>query len=359
MSTYFDIKLGSRFIGLGHPSYFIADIGANHEGDLERANELIYLAKEAGADCAKFQHFKAAQIVSDKGFKDLGRQTSHQASWENSVYEVYEQYELNREWNEELAKTANSVGIDFMTTPYDIDAVDSVGPFVLAWKVGSGDITYIPFIEYVARTNKPIMIATGASCIKDVSRAMNAIRPINNSIVLMQCNTNYTGSIENFRYINLNVLKKYKEKYPDVILGLSDHSPGHATVLGAVALGARVIEKHFTDNTNRIGPDHAFAMNPITWRDMVLRTRELEAALGDGIKKIEENEIETAILQQRCLRANKNLSAGHVLTSDDIDALRPAPLGAFKPYQLSQVLGKKIKNDMNLGEPLMIKNIYK
>ncbi len=357
MKQKLEIQIGNRSIGISQPSYFIADIAANHDGDLNRAKELIHLAKSVGADCAKFQHFKASQIVSDNGFKKLGSAQSHQASWTKSVYQVYKQYELNREWNSELAKTAIEAGIDFMTTPYDTEAVDSVDPLVLAWKIGSGDITYISLIEYVARTKKPVMIASGASAMEDVERAMNAILPINKEVVLMQCNTNYTGSIENFKYINLNVLRSYQEKYPQVILGLSDHSPGHASVLGAISLGARVIEKHFTDDITRSGPDHGFSMNPSAWNEMVMRSRELEAALGDGYKKVEDNEFQTAVLQQRCLRAKKQLPAGHVITLNDLEALRPATAGAYKPFHLNEVVGKKLKISLELGDALMFTDI--
>jgi N-acetylneuraminate synthase len=358
MESSVDIQIGKKWIGKLHPSYFIADIAANHDGELERAKELIYLAKEVGADCAKFQHFKASKIVSDLGFKSLGAAKSHQSSWKKSVYEVYEKFELNREWNSVLAQTALQVGIDFMTTPYDIDAVDTVNSLVLAWKIGSGDITYTSFLEYVAKTNKPVFLATGASSMQDVERAVNAIFPINKKLVLMQCNTNYTGSIENFKYINLNVLKIYAQNFPAITLGLSDHSPGHSTVLGAIALGARVIEKHFTDDVSRDGPDHGFSMDLKTWREMIQRGRELESALGDGIKRVESNEVETAVLQQRCLRASKSLPVGHVLTSEDIEALRPATSGALRPYLLEKVIGKKIQHKLEFGEPLMARDFF-
>ena len=122
----------------------------------------------------------------------------------------------------------------------------------------------------------------------------------------MQCNTNYTGSLENFKYININVLKDYKKQFKDTILGLSDHTPGHETVLGAIALGAKSVEKHFTDDNNRVGPDHDFAMNPDTWKEMVLRARELELSLGNAVKKVEKNETETVIIQRRSIRLNKD-----------------------------------------------------
>ena len=140
--------------------------------------------------------------------------------------------------------------------------------------------------------------------------------------------------------------------YPDLVLGLSDHTPGHATVLGAVALGARVVEKHFTDDRNREGPDHAFSMNPKDWREMVDRTRELESALGDGLKKVEENESDTVVVQRRCLRTAKPLPAGTVLTREMIDALRPAPRDGIFPYNLDRVLGLRLRRDMDQGEHL-------
>jgi len=352
-----EIKIGEKWIGELRPCYFIADIAANHDGNLQRAKDLIYLAKESGADCAKFQHFKASKIVSDKGFKNLRQTNSHQTAWKKSVYEVYEQFELNREWNNELAKTAIEAKIHFMTTPYDVEAVDEINPLMYAWKIGSGDITYLSFVEYVARTNKPIMIATGASTLQDVERVVNAITKINKKIIIMQCNTNYTGSMENFKFINLNVLKNYAMLYPEIILGLSDHSSGHSTVLGAIALGARVIEKHFTDDNNREGPDHSFAMNPQTWNEMIHRSRELEAALGDGIKRVEENEKQTVVVQQRCLRVNKDLLVGHIIKSEDLDILRPAPIDAYKPYQINELIGKKLKKKIEAGDPVILGDI--
>jgi N-acetylneuraminate synthase len=158
----------------------------------------------------------------------------------------------------------------------------------------------------------------------------------------MQCNTNYTGSLENFRYVNLNVLKSFALRYPGMVLGLSDHTPGHAAVLGAVAFGARIIEKHFTDDNSRTGPDHAFALNPATWRDMVDRTRELELALGDGVKRVEDNERDTIVVQRRCLRLKQDLPAGSVVSADHLEALRPAPAGAFAPWQMGKLLGRKL-----------------
>jgi N-acetylneuraminate synthase len=196
------------------------------------------------------------------------------------------------------------------------------------------------------------MLASGAADIADVVRAVDTIAATNRRLVLMQCNTNYTASAENYNHINLRVLQTYRLMFPDVVLGLSDHTAGHATVLGAVALGARVIEKHFTDDTNRPGPDHRFSMTPDSWRDMVARTRELEAALGDAVKRVAPNEAETVIVQRRCLRAAKDLKAGTTLTADTVEALRPAPPGAIQPYDLDAVLGRAVRQDVRRGEAL-------
>ena len=293
------LRIGSREVSITAPTYFIADIAANHDGELSRAKELIHQAGDAGADAVKFQHFKAEKIVSDRGFRELGSQMGHQAAWNKSVFEIYRQYECNRDWNLELAETARQAGVDFMSTPYDLEAVAMLDPYVPAYKIGSGDITWSDFLAHIAHRGKPVILATGASSMVDVERAVEIVLAASPRLALLQCNTNYTGSRENFRHINLRVLGSYALHYPGMVLGLSDHSPGHAAALGAIALGARIIEKHFTDDTTRFGPDHAFSMTPATWREMVDRARELEAALGDGVKRIEANERETVVLQRR------------------------------------------------------------
>lgn len=340
------IKIGKREIGYTEPPYFIADIAANHDGELKRAYKLIELAKESGADAAKFQNFNAATIVSKNGFASFGKRLSHQATWNKSVYEVYEECSIKKEWTALLKDKCDEVGIEYMSTPYDFDAVDYVEPYVNAFKIGSGDITWIEILEYIACKNKPLLLATGASSLEEVDRAVHIILSINTKLVLMQCNTNYTASAENNKYINLNVLKKYAELYPDVVLGLSDHTPGHIAVLGAIALGARVIEKHFTDDNDRSGPDHRFSMNPVTWREMVGRSMDLWQALGDGIKKIEDNETESAMLQRRSLYYTLSLPAGSVITKADLIPLRPIKKDGIPPYEIKKVIGRKLNTDV-------------
>lgn len=346
------LEIQGKKIGRDFSTYFIADIAANHDSDLERAKDLILLAAEAGADAAKFQHFKAETIVSDHGFKTLGGQQSHQAKWEKSVFEVYKDASVSLDWTETLKETCDTAGITFFTSPYALDLVDHIDPHVPAYKIGSGDITWIEMVRYIAAKQKPYILATGASTLDDVHRAVSAGLEVNSRLCLMQCNTNYTASLQNFKYIQLNVLRTYREMYPDMVLGLSDHTPGHATVLGAVALGARMIEKHFTDDLNRVGPDHAFSMDYRAWREMVDRTRELENALGSGVKRVEENEKETVILQRRAIRTAVNLVAGSTLKREHLTVLRPCPLDGLPPYRMDDCIGKRVRRDISTGEHL-------
>lgn len=350
-------EIEGRNIGNNFPTYFIADIAANHDGDLERAKELIYKAAESGADAAKFQHFNAKTIVSEYGFKNMGEQKSHQTNWKKSVFEIYREASVSLEWTAALKSECDKAGITFFTSPYSIDIVDHIDPYVPAYKIGSGEITWIELIKYIASKGKPYILATGASTIEDIVRAVSAAIEINPKLCIMQCNTNYTASLENFKYINLNVLKVYRLMYPDLLLGLSDHTPGLATVLGAVALGARIIEKHFTDDTKRNGPDHLFSMDPVSWREMVDRTRELENSLGCGIKRIEDNEKETVILQRRAVSAKSNIESGTVLTREKLTVLRPCPADGIPPYQIDDLIGKVTRCNLNAGEHIKWKNL--
>lgn len=347
-----DIKIGNRLIGDQHPTYFVADIAANHDGSLERAKYLIRLAKKAGADAAKFQNFSAPKIVSDFGFKSLGGQQSHQATWRKSVFEVYQSASIPFEWTYELKAACEAEGIDYFSAPYDFEAIDFLDEFMPVYKIGSGEVDWLEAIDRIAKKGKPVLLATGAANIGEVQQAVHTVLTQNAQLVLMQCNTNYTASLENFKYVNLNVLKTYRQMFPEVVLGLSDHTPGHAAVLGAVTLGARVVEKHFTDDNDREGPDHKFALDPVAWEQMVLRTRELELALGSGDKAVAENEKETVVLQRRCLRAARDIKAGETISRDMIDVLRPATPGAILPPEIGKVIGMRALVDIPSGKEL-------
>lgn len=345
------LQLGSKWIG-SKDLYFIADIGANHNGSLEKAISLIHLARESGADAAKFQNFKADRIVSRFGFEQLSGQLAHQSKWKKSVYEVYCDASINEDWTEILKAECDKVGIDYFTSPYDFQSVDLVNPYVDLYKIGSGDISWLEIVDYILDKGKPVLIATGASTMNDVKRVMDMALNKTEEVVLMQCNTNYTGNDENFDFVNLNVLKEFRKQYPDIVLGLSDHTAGHATVLGSIALGARVIEKHFTDDNNQEGPDHGFAMNPVSWREMVDRSYELIRALGDGVKVVEANEISSQMVQRRCIRAIQDIEPGQVIDRSHLVMLRPLPDDGIEPYKLDEVIGKTATSFIRSGDHL-------
>lgn len=344
--------IGKKKVGKNCPTYFIADIAANHDGNLDKALELIKAAADAGADAAKFQHFSAETIVSDYGFKSLGNQLSHQAKWKKSVFEVYKDASIPLDWTSKLKEECKKNKIEFLTSPYSIELVDFVDPYLEAFKIGSGDITWHEIIEHIASKGKPYIIATGASTEQDVNHIINLASKINNKICIMQCNTNYTASKDNFKYLNLNYLTHLKKKFPNLILGLSDHTHGHSSVLGAISLGAKLIEKHFTLSNDLDGPDHKFSMTPKSWQEMVERSKELESSLGDGKKKIENNEIDTVILQRRSIRVNKEIKKNYVLKREDLNVLRPCPKNAIDPRNIKKVIGKKVNKDITKDEIL-------
>lgn len=347
-----EITIQGRKIGLQHPTYFIADIAANHDGSLQRAVELIRLAKEAGADAAKFQNFQAPKIVSDYGFRSLDGQIGHQAAWTKSVVEVYAEASIPFEWTPTLKEACEEFDIHYFSSPYDYDAIEMLDPYVPAYKAGSSLISWPQAILRMAEFGKPVMIATGDSDMADVERTMEMLLAVNQQVVLMQCNTNYTAAEGNYDHLHLNVLKTYAERWPNVILGLSDHTQSAAPVVGAVALGARVIERHFTDSNERDGPDHKFALNPQNWAHMVAEVRILERALGSAEKFVAENEKETYIVQRHCLRAARQIKAGEVFSEDMLEVLRPATPGALMAWDIPQVLGRKAAADLPYGKDI-------
>lgn len=347
-----EIKVGNKIIGLNHPTYIIAEIGANFDGSIKRAKELIDAAKDCGADCAKFQTFSAEKIVSDAGFKRMTLHGVH-GSWGRSVYDVFKDVEFPREWHKEISDYCRKIGIDFSSSPYDKEAVDLCCeldvPFI---KLGSGDITWLSMLEYVAKKGKPMLLATGDATISEIDEAVRAILSTgNNQLVLMQCVTNYPSKIES---ANIRVIESYQKMY-DIITGYSDHSPGSVVALGAVTLGARVIEKHFTLDKTLKGPDHPHSMNPEEFKFMVKSIRELEMSLGSSFKHVVEEESETVYVQRRGLCAKRTIEKGMIISASDIDVLRPA-LGIPPKYERI-IVGKIANNKIKKGEPIFWEDI--
>jgi sialic acid synthase SpsE len=345
-------------LAIKQPTYFIADIAANHDGSLKRALDLIRIAADSGANAAKFQNFRAKTIVSQRGFNELGKKLTHQVKWENDVFDVYDAATLPIEWTEALIEECQKNKIDYFTAPYDLDYIDFFAGKMPFFKIGSGDITWKESIERMASFGKPILLATGASTLDEVEKAVAIIKKHEIPLILMQCNTNYTGGEDNFDYINLQVLESFKVNFPHTVLGFSDHSKGYIAVLGAVALGARAIEKHFTDDTTRSGPDHGFSLDPKTWREMVNATRILERSLGDGIKRVEQNEIDARIVQRRAYRYLNDFVVGHTLLKSDLIALRPCPPDGITPFELEKIVGHRIIRNVERDQLVRVQDFY-
>lgn len=342
-----NIKIGDRYIGENYPTYFIAEIGGNFDGSIEKAKQLIDAAKAAGADCAKFQTFTADTIVSEGGFSKMELHGVH-GSWGRKVSEVFKDVEFPMAWHKEISDYCKKIGIDFTTSPYFKEAVDLCVdlkvPFI---KIGSGDITWLEMLEYIAKTGLPIMLATGDATLSEIDEAVRTIEKTGNkNLVLMQCITNYPSKIDS---ANVNVLKTYQSAF-QCLTGYSDHSPGHVVALASVVLGGRVIEKHFTLNKKDIGPDHPHSMEPNEFKFMVDSIREVERAMGSTRKEVVKEESETVFVQRRCLYAKRDLKKGQTISDADIDVLRPA-LG-IPPKFRKTIIGKKIKKDVPKGDPI-------
>ncbi len=346
------ITIDGRRIGEEQPTYFIADIGANFDGDLKKAKKLALEVKQAGGDVAKIQSFKAKKIVSSKGFASMKLKGVH-GSWKRPVNEVFAEVEFPRKWHKDFFEYCRSIGITPSSSPYDYEAVDLMEEIGTDfYKIGSGDITWLEMVEYIARKGKPVILATGASTLSEVDEAVRVIEKTGNrDLAILQCITNYPSKIES---ANINVLKTYQEAF-GAIVGYSDHSPGDTVVLGSVALGAKVIEKHFTLSKKDKGPDHPHSMEPQEFADMIRRTRDLESAMGSSRKDVVVEESETVIVQRRGLTVAKDVAKGATLKKSDIIELRPA-LGIYPKFK-DAVVGKKVKKALKAGEPIRWEDI--
>lgn len=382
------ITINQRTVGTAQPVYFIADIASNHCGSLAKAKELVHACAESGVDAVKMQNFSAETIVSDYGFRNLKGAKTHQSAWKQSVFDSYKAASIPLGWTEELRDLCHRLGLHYFTSPYSLELVRAVAPHVCAFKLGSGDLTWHEEIRVMAQTGKPLLIATGASTMNEVEGAMAVALAHSRQVLLMQCNTEYTAKVnetrserlERFSHINLRVLETFARRWPEVPLGLSDHTHGDMTVLGAVGLfGCCAVEKHFTFDNTLEGQDHAFSMTPASWSAMAKRTAELQRrlaaepaatfdrrlemiasmvddpealrlAVGDGVKRLESNEAGTVVVQRRAVRAARDLPTGHRLSPDDLVVLRPCPVDALPPYRLDELLGRTLVRPVTSGD---------
>ncbi len=339
------VRIGDRWVGEGEPVYVIAEVGSNFDGNLKQAKRMVDLSKEVGADAVKFQSFKPEQIIAREGFT---RQVSFQAAWKKPVWDVYREAMFPREWHRTVADYCRAVGIDFFSAPYDREAVDLLMELgVPVFKIGSGDITFLSLLEYIARQGKPMILATGASTMAEIDEAVRVIRGAGNEqLILLQCITNYPSP---FDQANIRAMVTLRDAF-QVPVGYSDHTPGSVVPLGAVALGACVIEKHFTHDKSHPGPDHPFAMDPGEFRSMVRDIRLLEQALGSPVKEVVPAEAETVVLQRRSLYAAQDIPAGARIEERMVEALRPAE--GLLPKEITRVVGRTAQRAIRRGELL-------
>ncbi len=348
------IKIGKKYVGDGQPFYSIAEIGSNFDNSIKKAFKLIDLAKESGADAVKFQSFTAEGLVNDNCFKKL--KIGYQSKWKRSVFEVYKKAEFPKKFHKRVFDYCRKKNIEFFSAPYDRESVDYLDELgVNVFKIGSGDLTWLENIEYIAKKKKPIILATGASSIKQVSNAIKTIKKTgNNKIILMQCVTNYPASFKN---INLKVLKLFRKKFK-CLVGYSDHTPGNIVALGTVALGGCVIEKHFTDNKQLPGPDHGFAMDPKDFKKMVVEINKMQKILGKPKKEIYDEEKNQYISMKRGIKSSVKLKRGTRLSRKHLKLLRPCLPNDIPADKLKNVIGKKIKINLNANMAIKKTMIY-
>ena len=331
------IKIGNRFVGHGYPTYVIAEIGSNFDGSIHKAKKLIKIAKQSGADAAKFQSFKTELLLSKNGFNT---KDAFQSRWPKSVWQTYKDAELPREWHKELNQYCKKIGIDFFASPWDFEAVDLLSKLnVPAFKIGSGDITFDELLIHIGKKQKPILLATGASNVDEISHALNVLKSTGNKkIILLHSVVQYPSSINQ---ANINAMINLQNRFR-LNVGYSDHSPGFTVALASVALGASVIEKHFTLSQKDKGPDHPHSMEPDSFRNMVQEIRLIEQALGDGIKIPQPEEKETRIIQRRSIWSIKQIKKGEKFTRENIMVLRPAiGISADKFFRLLEKRAQK------------------
>lgn len=331
--------------------YIIAEAGVNHNGSIDLALELVDRAKEAGADCVKFQTFKADKIVT--GSSPKANYQLQVTDKQESQYAMLKKLELELDDYKRLLARCEQVGIDFLSTPYNIEDVDFLcGLDVSGFKIASGQLTELPFLKYAASKGKTMIISTGMATMADVFTAVEAIRSTGNQdIIVLQCTTNYPSKIED---ANLLAMQSIREACK-VRVGYSDHVQNNYACFASVALGAEMVEKHFTTDRALPGPDHTSSLNPAEFKELVDGIRQIELAMGTGIKVPTAAEVGNTFGMKRSLVLVQDLPKETVLTEAHIGFKRPA--NGLSPNMLPEVLGKKLSRDMKKDEPLLLNSI--
>ena len=330
------IEFDGRKIGKDQSVFIIAEVGVNHNGDLDLAKELVDKALEAGADAVKFQTFKAEDLVTKE--TEMAEYQKENIGENKSQYDMIKEVELDYEDFKELKGYCDERAIMFLSTPHTLEAVDILESLVPLYKVGSGDLNNLPFLENIAKKGKPIILSTGMGTLGETEEAVEIIRKIGNEeLVLLHCVTDYPVSIE---VVNLRAMLTLRESFKTIV-GYSDHTLGTTAPLAAVSMGAAVIEKHFTLDKGMKGPDHKASLEPEEFKEMVDRIRELEKGLGDGIKRPTKNEEKIKQVARKSIVAKVEITEGSVIEEDMLKIKRPGT--GIKPKHLEKLIGKKVK----------------
>lgn len=328
--------------------YIIAEAGVNHNGSIELAKQMVDKAKEAGADCIKFQTFISKNIVSKSANK--AEYQKQQTSSTESQLEMLKKLELSFDDFRELKNYCDLKGIEFLSTAFDFDSIDFLNTLgVKIWKIPSGEITNLPYLVKTAKTQKPIILSTGMSTIEEIEDAISILRHNGcGDIVLLHCTTEYPAPYVD---VNLRAMDDLRKRF-NLPVGYSDHTKGIEISVAAVALGATVLEKHFTLDRNMEGPDHKASLEPDELRNMVEAIRNVELALGDGKKRPSESEIKNKAIARKSIIAKMSIKKGETLTEDNITVKRPG--SGISPMKWLEVIGKVATRDFEEDELIEI-----
>lgn len=347
-----EVEIGKNRIGPNRPVMVIAEAGVNHNGDMDLARTLIDAAVEARADAIKFQSFVTEDLITPETPKaNYQVQTTGDAG---SQYKMLKALELNAEQHDGLRKHCDEQGITYLCTPYEntsVDMLDRLG--VSGFKIASTDTTNIPFLRYVASKKRPVILSTGMSTLGEVELAVEALRfgGLNDGVVLLHCTAEYPAPIDE---VNLRAIQTMENSFGCPV-GFSDHTPGIGASPWAVAVGACMIEKHFTLDRKMVGPDHRASLEPDELSELVKTIRDIEAALGDGIKRPMPSEIPNKPLMQKSLVTKCPFQAGEVITEEGLTCKRPGK--GLSPAWFDRVVGKKAKVDISTDEILTLEKI--
>jgi sialic acid synthase len=342
-----ELVVDGKVIARDGPAYVIAEIGNNHQGDLEKAKALIHAAAECGVDAVKFQKRDNRRLYTRVFYESP---YDNENSYGATYGEHREFLELAKSDWFELSRYARDEGVAFVAAAFDEPSADLMAELDIdAFKVASGDLLNVPFLRNVARFRKPMFLSTGGGTLEDIDRAVDAIVPINEQLSVLHCTAAYPADVED---LNLSVITALRERYPDLVIGLSDHHNGIAMAPVAFMLGARVFEKHFTLNHAWKGTDHAYSLMPDGMRRFVRDLHRVPVALGDGVKRPLASEARPLEKMGKKLVAARGLSAGHVLASGDLLAKSPADEG-MPPYELDGLLGRTLARPLEEDEAVL------